>query len=308
MGAPRLLDSRKLLKRVRQVVYLGLHPIRHGQCAADIRNSGLSTDGITSLKYVGDHLALSLTTSERRRALTAHYELLPRLLRPSCARQLRDGVQVWRKALGDDLPDLSIELEPSKLAPMEGELQVRFSFRSDLCVLTFLIAPGTLFGSKADHVLFIGGVQGRMGAREEVREASRRNDEISPAAMLILTVQALAKTIGIRDIVAIGEDEHISLGYARAKMAFDYGRFWRQAGGVRIGRHYRLPLESRRKLSDVPLSHRSRARRRREAKALVRESIEQRLGELFYADQMRFDLEVFEARAVRLGAGEASPA
>jgi uncharacterized protein VirK/YbjX len=281
MGAPRLLDSRKLLKRLRQAAYLAMHPVSHGRFVAGIRRSGVFVDGITPLKYVGDHLALSLTPSERRQALAAHYAALPRLLKPCCAAELTQGVQVWRKTVGEDLPDLTIALEQSRLAPMEGELQLRFSFRSDLCALTFLIAPGSLFGSAAKKVLFIGGIQGRMGARAEVREASRLNDEISPAAMLILTVQAIAEKFGVGEIVGVGEEEHISLSYVRTRIAFDYQRFWLKAGGVRIGRHYRLPLHSTPKpLSSVPLSHRSRARRRREAKALVRQSIERRLDEL----------------------------
>jgi uncharacterized protein VirK/YbjX len=285
MGRPRLLDSRKLLKRVRQLAYLGAHPIKHGRCVASIRNSGLSADPITALKYIGDHLALSLTPSQRRRALAVHYTVLARLLRSWCAAELQRGVRVWRKAVGHDLPYLTIHLEPARLAPMEGELQLRFSFRSDLCVLTFMIAPGDVFGSSAKKVLFIGGIQGRMGARKELREASRLNDEISPAAMLILTVQAIAKKIGISEIIGVGEDEHISMAYARARIAFDYERFWREAGAVRIGCHYRLPLQSAPKpLSNVPLSHRSRARRRREAKALIRESIDRRLDELFSDD------------------------
>lgn len=284
MAVPKLFEPRKFLKRLRQAFYLGAHPISHRRCAASIRESGLEAHPITSLKYVGDHLALSLKPSERRQALTTHYQKLPALLRPVCAAKLRGGLTIWRKTLPDGLPGLSIVLEPSALAPMEGELQLRFSFRSDLFVLTFLLAPGEVFGSSAGYVLFIGGVQGRMSSRDEVREASRHNNEISPATMLILTVQALAKRLGVREIIAIGEEDHISLTYARGRMAFDYRRFWREAGGVRMGRQYRLPLDRPQKpLSQVPASHRSRARRRREAKAAVRDSIDARLEELFHA-------------------------
>lgn len=284
MGAPRLLDGRKLLRRARQIAYVAAHPIKHRRCAAVIERSGLSASRVTPLKYVGDHLALSLDTAARRRALTTHYATLPRLLKGSCAVALKAGLRIWHKQVADGSPPLILELEPSRLAPMEGELQLRFSFRSDLFVLTFLIAPGSVFGSSARTVLFIGGIQGRMGTREEVREASRLNDEIAPATMLILAVQAIARRTDVGAIIGVGAEEHISLGYARSRIALDYGRFWQDAEGVRAGRHFRLPIEPVQKpLREVSLSHRSRARRRREAKALVRVAIETRVSELFCA-------------------------
>lgn len=275
-------DARTFLKRVRQLLYVGRHPISHGRCHSVVRRSGLSTSRRTPFKYVGEHLALSLNCSQRHAALTTHYELMPRLLCPAYAVALRHGLHIWRMTPGGDVPELSITLEPAKLAPMEGELQLRFSSRADLFVLTFSLAPGHVFGSNERYVLFIGGIQGIIGTREEVREASRANGEISPAAMLILAVQAIAHALGIREIVAVGEQEQISMSYARSRINLDYAHLWQHSGGERIGTHYRLPIHSPQKpLSQVSLSHRSRARRRREAKAAIRRSMEARTTEIF---------------------------
>jgi uncharacterized protein VirK/YbjX len=272
-----------LLKRIRQILYLATHPLSHARCEAVIRRSGFSPDPRTPLKYVGNHLALSLRAAERRLALTSHYALLPRIVGRSGASRVRDGVLIWRKRIGGDVPDLCICLELSKLAPMEGELQLRFSFRSDLFVLTFTIAEGSVFGSNAPTVVFIGGVQGRIGRREEVREAAKLNDEISPITMLILAVRAIAGAADVSEILAIAEDDHVSLSYARP-LSVDYARLWADVGGTRTGRHYRIPLAaSHRDLSEVSATHRSRARRRREAKELIRQQIEQRVMSLFAA-------------------------
>jgi uncharacterized protein VirK/YbjX len=166
---------------------------------------------------------------------------------------------------------------------MEGELQLRFSFKTDLCVLTFLIAPGHIFEANSANVLFIGGLQGRLASREEIREASRANDEISPATMVILAVQLLAKIMRLGSIIAIADDEHISHSYSKNK--FEYARMWREAGAVSLGRYYRLPVESpQRPLSEIPRSHRCRARRRRVAKSTIRASIEARLREIIRPD------------------------
>ena len=262
---------------------VGAHPADHRRCLKIIRASGLATDRMAPLKYVGDHLALSLTTAQRREALEGHYAMLPRLLRPGFEQSPRRSTLIWQKQIADGLPPLSINLEPSKLAPMEGELQLRFSFKTDLCVLTFLIAPGHIFGSNSASVLFIGGLQGRIASREEVREASRANDEVSPAMMVILAVQLLAKIMKMGALIAIADDDHISRSYS--KISFDYGRMWLEAGGVLSGRHYHLPFDSPQKpLSEIPRSHRCRARRRREAKGVIKTSIEKRLRQIITPD------------------------
>jgi uncharacterized protein VirK/YbjX len=269
------------LKRVRQAAYVGSHPLPHRACAAVIRSSRLPFDRKTSLKYVGDHLALSLSTSQRREVLVAHYSTFPSFLRPPCLAELGHGITVWEKSVGDDLPHLSITLERSMLAPMEGELQLRFSFKTDLYVLTFSVGPGHVLGVADTTVLFIGGVQGRIGSREEVREAARLNSELSPRALLVLAAQALARAIDVDEIIAVGEDEHISRAYAEAQMSFDYAQFWTKVGGVRVGRHYRLPMESPHKpLALVAASHRSRARRRREIKHAIRDALDLRFRQL----------------------------
>ena len=281
MGRTQLLSSGKLLKRVKQVFYLGRHPLSHYRCATAIRDSRLTRDPLTSLKYLGDHLALSLRTPQRRQALMGHYAALRRLLHPAVGGELPNGIWLWRRELGDGQPPLSIILEPSKLAPMEGELQLRFTLKSDLYVLTFLLAPGDVFGLDCVNVLFIGGVQGLIGARGEMREASRLNGEISPAAMLILAVQAIGKVMRVDDLIAIGEDDHISTGYSPAKIMFDYRRFWTEAGGERFGAHYRIPMETPHKpIAEIALTHRSRTKRKREAKRCIREEIEERLQQI----------------------------
>jgi uncharacterized protein VirK/YbjX len=210
-----------------------------------------------------------------------HYQRLPDLVLPGSGHDLSEGILIWQKQVPDESAPLSIFLESSRLAPMEGELQLRFSFRSELYVLTFLLAPGEVFGIDCPTVLFIGGAQGRMGSREEMREAARSNGEISPAKMLILTIQALATVLRVGELIAIGEDDQISMGYSRAKIKLDYSQFWTEAGGVRHDRHYRLPFETpQRPLSEIPLSHRSRTRRKREAKRQIREAIEDRFRDL----------------------------
>ena len=266
---------------MRQFAYLASHPASHGECAAVVRESGVAVNALAPLKYLGGYLAASLDTPQRREVLEAHYDRVKRVLPPNVREHLGEGVLVWRKELEGDDPPLSIFLETARFAPMEGELELRFSFRSDLFVLTFVLAPGHLFGSDRQTVLVIGGLQGKFFGREEMREASKLNCEISPAIMLVIAIQVLAEVIQVGELIAVGEADHNAMRHAPDKVKLDYCRFWTDVGGIRRDRHYRLPFELEFKpLSATSASHRRRTKRKREAKSLVRRTIDQRLREL----------------------------
>ena len=276
----------KLRKRGRQLGFLSLNLVGHWRSKEAIQRSrGVAADDSwTPFKYLGDYLSLSMSTTARRQALTGHYLWLGSLACAS-ARYVswRDSIVLWELGQREPHGSLRIFLEPARLAPMEGELQLRFSSgRRNLFTLTFLFAPGDLFGCPADTVLFIGGAQGGVDCRIEMRQAAKDNGEISPAAMLLLTVRALAKVLDIGQIFAVAEEDQISKGYASDKVKFDYHSFWSKVAGVRHGTFYKLFNESVEKpLNEIPITHRARTRRKRERKARIRETIEARLQLLF---------------------------
>jgi uncharacterized protein VirK/YbjX len=273
----------KLRKRARQLLTLGLNLSDHWRCSAAIQRSraaGVVPDNpMIPFKYLGDYLSLSMSTTARRQALVGHYERLASMAGIAGDHvSWCDSILLWEIEGGAYSP-LSIFLEPAQLAPMEGELQLRFaSGRRNMFTLTFLFAPGDLFASPYQTILFIGGVQGGMDCRVEMRRAAKENGEIAPAAMLLLTIRALAKVLDIGQIFAVAEEDQIAASYATEKMKLDYRDFWSQAGGVRQGHFYLLDNESIAKpLREIPTTHRSRTKRKREHKARIREAIEARL-------------------------------
>ena len=270
----------KLFKRFRQLAYLGSHPIEHRECDRAVRASGFASP-LVRFKYLGSYLALSMRTADRRRALASHYRQLHRRVSTAFRKQLGDGILLWEREIGNGEPPLRIILEPAILAPMEGELQLRFAFRSDLFVLTFMLADGQPFNSDAASLLFIGGAQGGYYRREETREAAKLNGEIAPSAMLMVAVQELAKALEVEALIAVSGKNHVSNSYAASQILLDFDRLWSEVGGIADPDYYRLPQENMAKsLAEVAKTHRSRARRKREAKALIRRSIEEKLSAL----------------------------
>lgn len=272
MSRSRVRLPGKLQKRLRQIAYLVMHVPEHARCALAVKRSPLKGSRRGSSKYLGDCFALSLSTAQRRDALIRHHSIMSEAFPPGATAEINQGVIVWQREVPGESP-LLLVLEPATLAPMEGELQFRFSFRSQLHVLTFLFAPGQLFDSKHRRVLFIGGVQGRLGCQEEIRAASKLNGEIAPVAVLLLAAQALAQEMDA-ELLAVGEADQISMSYSPSMVRFDYGAFWAEMGGLRAAHFYSLPLHTpQRPLSSIGLPHRSRAKRKREEKSRIRNDI-----------------------------------
>ena len=101
-----------------------------------------------------------------------------------------------------------------------------------------------------------------------------------------MSYQGIAGTADIETVhpglIAVNDPHQISRSYANDQIKLNYHRLWTEAGGYHQDGYYHLPREMVSKsLDEVSQSHRSRTRRKREAKAVVRRQIERRLADLF---------------------------
>jgi uncharacterized protein VirK/YbjX len=186
------------------------------------------------------------------------------------------SVLLWQKDGDAFSPNLSIHLEPNGRCKREGELQFRFSSTDDLCWLIFTFAPGEIFDSAAPTILFIGSLQGRPHSQNQQQMASQANNGIAPATMLFLAAQAMAKLVGAAEIIAVDGTDHVNDFSDPMK----YRDRWMKWGGTPHGRFYRLWVERLPKPLSEVRTHRSRARKRRIAKQLIGQSLEQGFAQL----------------------------
>lgn len=270
----------KLRRRIEQLLYLASHPIDHWRITQRLRTVQSGADRYTRFKYLGNYLALGMRIKDRGRALNSHYKLLDKVWTGATQAQLRDGIVVWERQVSNDQPPLRIILETAR-ASREGELRLRFTFRSELFKITFLLSDGEPFQTDAKTVLFVGGAQGGSNCREETREASKHNGEIAPSVMLLMAVQELAKLIEAEAVIAVRTRDQLSSKYASTQMQLDYDSFWISAGAILQSNYFRLPLENLSKsLSDLTHPHRRRTQRKGKMKAIVRAEIRLRLARL----------------------------
>ena len=259
--------------RIRQLQYVSMHPI--GFWRTTQRLKAMQTD---CFKYLENYLSLGMPIQDRGSALVSHYEILNQRM-PGLRRAAADGgIQLWERYVADDQPPLKIMLETAGRS-MEGELQLRFIFRSTLFQVTFLLSEGTPFLVEEKTVLYIGGAQGGRGCLAEVREAAKYNGEISPANTLMIVVEELVKLIGVEAMLGVSGEDHPSYYYAPSQIKLGYARLWDSAGAVKQGRYFRLPTSKPpRPLTSIPERHRARTKRKRVKKDLIRAEMHLRLS------------------------------
>jgi hypothetical protein len=227
-------------------------------------------------KFVGSYLARFFSTEDRLRILTNHFRFFQDCFGDSSNRIFPlYGVTVWSKTLGTDL--FSIRMSLPGRAFMEGDICLVFSMNeSVLHTMTFSFVPGEMLGVDAPQVIFIGGSQGTRAESGMHRHAAKSNGEICPATMLLLALRALARALGIGDLVGVCSKDHSTLYITDAPSDYQsaYDDFWQTNGGERGDRGYRMSAA----IPDKPItlassSHRSRARRKRARKQELMDEI-----------------------------------
>lgn len=275
----------KLGRRVYQLLLLLAHAGGHlaywRELRAARRKGVVGADRLTAVKYLGAYLSSSLTPRARRDCLRFHYRFLAGAMRSSA-----HGV-VWQRETPvwsmhtDAGPTLRVTLGRSTLAPMEGESALCFMMGDrTLCTLTFAFVHGRDLQLPCAEAIFIGGLQGGVDCRQQIRDAAKLNGEVSPAAMLLLAAEALANVLGVDHMVGVSTDEQASAGHAVPKIALSYDRLWQELGAhhARTG-FYVKAIAAAADDADraVAGSHPSRTRRRRAFKKAIRRDIEQRM-------------------------------
>src|SRR5205085_12227254 len=111
----------------------------------------------------------------------------------------RSEIVLWSHRVEPDTFTIGLCLPANH--SLEGDLSLVFSVNGiRLHKLSFTCIPGKEVGLNAETALLVGGSQGFPGTTELIRRASKTIGEISPAAMLILALQALARRLGAAPI------------------------------------------------------------------------------------------------------------
>ena len=230
-----------------------------------------------ALKYLSKYLGTELSQSERASILIHHYTFLKdRVERGFFGRIVHGRIELWEFPASNG----HVRICMAFLATYhnEGDLSLIFqSDQTDIYTLSFSIGPGGVAGLGADHAIYIGCLQGRGGALQLIRRATKDCLDISPAALLLAATEGVATALELGDIVGIGAGAQISAsGDSRPEgLVRGYDEFWEASGGLRLDRnmyHLAVPLPEK-PIKSIKRNHRSRALRKRAFRKLVSEQV-----------------------------------
>lgn len=223
------------------------------------------------------YLGTGFSIRERLQVAINHHHSMARHFRPDClAIAYRSGHALWRCQL-EDLA-LQVTLRMPYVYNHDGDLCLSLDVNGEnVSIMTFSLAPGAVVGIAEPQVLLVSGIQGIAGKIGEVRRATELCNNVAPAHMLLFAASALAAEIGLQTIVGMGQRRVRGTPAAgKESTAFDYDAFWMHTlGEEQPGEFYRMALPYADKpIESVPAKHRSRARKRRELRNIIRHDIE----------------------------------
>lgn len=224
------------------------------------------------------YLGTGFSIPQRLQVAINHYQGMARHFLPEflgVAR--RTGYGLWDSAHEGTRFDIALRYPYAY--NHDGDLCLSFDVNGDsVCIVTFTLAPGAVVGVPEPQVLLVSGIQGIAGKIAQIRLATEACNNVTPALMLLFAAQTLAAEIGVKTIVGMGQNRVRGTQAEAAPghgTAFDYDAFWMPLLGVEEpGDFYRIALP----LTDKPIEsiaakHRSRARKRRELRNLIRQDI-----------------------------------
>jgi uncharacterized protein VirK/YbjX len=231
--------------------------------------------GITT-RYLAPYLCKSLSLRQRRDALLGQFALLDRALNDRFFLDLGDpgGVGLWTGGAAAGAYAIGLTLN-TKLGG-EGDLTLGFlSGEAALCELSFSITRLPTVSGDGAAAMFVARIQGASGCYDAIRQATRDCGDISPAHLLVAAADGLAAALSLDRIYGVSNDEQLSKSSdAKDGCLFDYDEFWSALSGERLGGWYRFdaPL-GHKPLSQAPIEHRRRIKRKRRFKQQLRDRV-----------------------------------
>jgi uncharacterized protein VirK/YbjX len=237
-----------------------------------------------------------LAASDMRRFAAQHPQLAVKPLRPYLSRrwsvdrrsrvilhthQLAEESPLWREALlrphgvrllhGSLTGDTPFEVRLGRDQRFRKEGELVLSLRTDwqgpaLCSVALAIERQ----DDGTRVCYLGSVQGREGAGEELKAFAKSCFGMRAHALLLHVVRQLAAHMGAQTLLGASNDiqvhrqKHLIHLPALHKLHLDYDQLWLESGGwLDADGWFRLPLQAaRRERAEIPARKRAQYERR----------------------------------------------
>jgi len=178
---------------------------------------------------------------------------------------------LWRENTNGVSYQIVLSVSPSDYGQnREGDLSLSFMADSTcIFTLSFTICPGSVFNVDADHVMYIGRLQGGHNMMDLIRTSAKHCQDTSQQVLLLAVAQGICLSLNIRDMVCSSASGKHSVGRKDEELCnvnSIYDEFWMAMGATKISDYaYHLPVPMPKKpLKLIERYHRRRAVKRRE--------------------------------------------
>ena len=152
----------------------------------------------------------------------------------------------------------------------EGEFRLLLTARNEIDSFALSFAFET--DERGDVSCCIGCIQGKEGSKDAFKELTKELHGLRPRSLLIFLLQEMARTLGVRQLLAPGESiqvrraQHLIHLSKLHSLEFDYDALWLELGEELLTNGwYRLPLEAHRRSADEIASKKRAQYKRRYA-------------------------------------------
>lgn len=233
-------------------------------------------------RYTLPYLASNFDRGTRLELLMAHYRFMnERLGAMFCQGVVQGSLVPWRaEQQGHDF-SIHVSGPCASTGHREGELTLTLRMdAADVYKVSFSIVRAESLSlahvpAQEAHTLYIGRVQGTVGAFEQIRTATKACHDIAPPDLLMAAVAGVAGALGIGRIMGVGIEHSISSeSIKRSDMSFDYTAFWDRYMSCQTadGHHLmHLPFPEK-AIQSIAAKHRKRTLVKREFKRQIAES------------------------------------
>lgn len=216
-----------------------------------------------AFKYAGNYLGRSFSCRCRGAILINHYKFINNYFPKGFTETLiTSRVVLWEKLLGVNLYTVTLQFP---YYDMEGDMAVQFNVNGcGISIVSFSIINGNMVGVGSKQAIFIARVQGTKWKFDLIRQATKDLNEVTPNALLVIAVQAIATALKIERIAGVATKEHIDLD----DFHYNYDELWISMGGDKVNEHvFHLPTAPHNKpMAMVKVNHRCRTKQKRQFK------------------------------------------
>ncbi|SCK15355.1 DUF535 family protein [Vogesella sp. LIG4] len=215
------------------------------------------------------YLCAGYGTRTKLRLLRQHFELFLQRLPQPLRHSLLSRHAVFMAAVsGKSGMGYRVQLSVTHTMDKEGELMLTLQPETGgqrLATLAFSFGQDR----QGRAQIYIGCLQGPsgQGGRDLFREVTKDLHGLMPKVLLMKSLYALARLMGIDTVLAVSNLAHVHNTAWRRYQSIqaDYDAFWHSLGSTRLNaRHFRLDTAGHeRPLSEVPSSKRAQYQRRR---------------------------------------------